>query len=155
MRAVFAGGDRPVVAGEATADDVGVIDAGHWCPAAGAVAVLAQVVGLNVSWVLAGGGAAVVAADAGGSLPVVVESGITPVTGSMAVFAFTVFLDGSHGWLVRVMAGYAIPGLVGAGENFIALLVVEQQIAARTRELEQEIKKLLDQKERELKDEAP
>ena len=55
---------RAVVAGGAGTDDVGVIDAGDRDPAAGAVAVLADRVGLDMGGVLAGGVGAVVAADA-------------------------------------------------------------------------------------------
>ena len=82
----LAGGHRAVVTREAGPDDIGVVDPQHGNPGGGAVAVLAQVVGLDVLGVLSGGGGAVVAADTIGTQATMVEPGITPVIGSMAVF---------------------------------------------------------------------
>ena len=76
---------RAVVAGGAGTDDVGVIDAGDRNPAAGAVAVLADRVGLDMGGVLAGGGGAVVAAGAVAADTAVVEHRAAPAVGGVAI----------------------------------------------------------------------
>ena len=81
------------MAGGAGADDVGVIDAGDRDPAAGAVAVLADGVGLDMGGVLAGGFGAVVAADAVAGDVAVVEHCAAPAAGVMAVVAAVVTGD--------------------------------------------------------------
>jgi len=84
---------RAVVAGEAGADDVSVRHAGDRNPAAAAVAILAQGIGLDMGGVLAGGGAAVVTADAVAGDTAVVEHCTTPAGGVVAVVAAVVAGD--------------------------------------------------------------
>ena len=61
---MFTGGRGAVVAGEAAADDIGVIYTHKRDPVAVAVTVFAQVVGQDVLAVFVGGGGAVMAAKA-------------------------------------------------------------------------------------------
>jgi len=74
------------VAGRTGTDDVAVIDAGDRDPAAGAVAVLTDTVGLDVCGVLAGGIGAIVASRAVAGNVGVVKDRTVPTGGVMAVF---------------------------------------------------------------------
>ena len=74
------------MAGKAAADDVGMIDADHREPVAGAVTVFAQVIGLDVLDALASGDRAIVAAGTTGSSVAVIKTGIQPAVGTVAVF---------------------------------------------------------------------
>ena len=85
-----------------------MIDAGDRDPAAGAVAVLADGVGLDMVGVLAGGGRAVVAADAVAADAGVIEHRAAPVAGVVAVVATVVALNmvgGLAGCRRAVVAG--------------------------------------------------
>ena len=64
VRWMLAGGSDAIVAGAARADDLGVINRRRWNPQRTVVAVFADIGGLYVGRALAGGGGAVVTADA-------------------------------------------------------------------------------------------
>ena len=112
---MLADGRRAVVTGEAGADDVGVSDTGDRNPAAGAVTVLAQRVGLDMGGVLAGGFGAVVAAGAIAGDVGVVEDRAAPVVGGMAVVTRVAAGDMIGRFTDR--SGAVVAGEAGAGNT--------------------------------------
>lgn len=84
---MLAGGRCAVMAGRAAAHDQRVIYTGYRCPAAGAVAVLATVRGLNMSGRFTCRYAAVVAADTVARHLAMVKARALPATGGVAVLA--------------------------------------------------------------------
>ncbi len=75
MRCVLAGRNRAIVAGTAGTDHLGVIDRGRWSPQYVAVAIFADVRGLDMRHMFAGGGGAVVAANTVAHDTGVIEAG--------------------------------------------------------------------------------
>ena len=111
---LLAGGGGAFVAGLPGADDLGVFDAGDRDPAAGAVAVFTDGVGLDVSCVLAGGGGAVVASRAVAGNVGVVKDRTVPAGGVMAVLTDIAIAN-----VCRVLAsgrGTVVAGEAGADD---------------------------------------
>ena len=111
---MLADGRRAVVTGEAGADDVGVIDPCHRQPAAGAMAVLADRVGLDVVGVLAGGFGAVVTAGTIAGDVAVVEHCAAPAVGGMAVI--TAVGAGDVRWMLADGGGAVVTGEAGTDD---------------------------------------
>ena len=87
VRWVFAGCDRAVVAGEAGADDLGVVDGVGRRPGDTIVAILADIGGVDMCQVFAGGIGAVMTSDTVARDIGMIEVGGNPRRGRMAIVA--------------------------------------------------------------------